>query len=149
VLISIFGLALDNDKEGSMPKIRHIAYRANDVEAMANFFTSALSMTIVQRRKNGAIDLSDGTMNITLLPSAGRRTDGAQQKQGIDHIGFTVENEEETSRRLESAGATKLDPAGYSQTANFETKFLGPEGIGIDLGHWIGAAPLDKSDAAK
>ena len=71
-----------------MPKIRHIAYRANDVEAMANFFTSALSMTIVQRRKNGAIDLSDGTMNITLLPLAGRRTDGAPQKQGIDHIGF-------------------------------------------------------------
>jgi hypothetical protein len=61
VLISVSGLALDNDKEGSMPKIRHIAYRASDVEAMANFFTSALSMTIVQRRKNGAIDLSDGT----------------------------------------------------------------------------------------
>ena len=109
-----------------MPKIRHIAYRANDVKAMANFFTSALSMTIVQRRKNGAIDLSDGTMNITLLPSAGRRTDGAPQKQGIDHIGFTVENEEETSQRLESAGAKKLDPAGYSQTANFETNFLVP-----------------------
>ena len=132
-----------------MPKIRHIAYRANDVEGMAQFFTSALSMTIVQRRKNGAIDLSDGTMNITLLPLIGRRTDGAPQKQGIDHIGFTVENEEETSRRLESAGAKKLDPAGYSQTANFETKFLGPEGIGIDLGHWVGTAPLDKVEPAK
>ena len=127
-----------------MPKIRHIAYRANDVEAMANFFTNALSMTIRQRRKNGAIDLSDGTINITLLPLSGRRTDGGPQRQGIDHIGFTVENEEETSRRLEAAGAEKLDPAGYSQTAHFETKFRGPEGIGIDLGHWIGAAQLDK-----
>jgi Predicted ring-cleavage extradiol dioxygenase len=132
-----------------MPKIRHIAYRANDVEGMANFFTTALSMTIVQKRKNGAIDLSDGTMNITLLPLTGRRTDGAAQKQGIDHIGFMVENEEETTRCLEAAGAEKLDPAGYSQTANFETKFRGPEGIGIDLGHWIGAAPLDEDPAGK
>jgi hypothetical protein len=54
-----------------------------------------------------------------------------------------VENEEESCRKLEMAGAEKLDPARYSQTANFETKFLGPEGIGIDLGHWIGAAPLE------
>jgi hypothetical protein len=91
---------------------------------MANFFTSALSMTVVQRRKNGAIDLSDGTMNITLLPSAGRRTDGAPQKQGIDHIGFTVENEEETSRRLESAGAKKLDPPATAKPQISRLSFL-------------------------
>ena len=91
-----------------MSKIRHIAYRANDVEGMANFFTNGLSMTIVQRRKNGAIDLSDGTINITLLPLSGRRTRWRPQRQGIDHIGFMVENEEETARRLEAAGAEKL-----------------------------------------
>lgn len=108
-----------------MPKIRHIAYRAKDVNAMAAFFTDALSMTIVQKRKNGAIDLSDGTINITLLPLSGRRTDGGPQRQGIDHIGFTVENEEETDRALRAAGAEKQDPATYSQTANFETKFRG------------------------
>jgi len=51
-----------------MPKIRHIAYRAADVEGMANFFVNALGMTITQRRKNRAIDLSDGTTNITVLP---------------------------------------------------------------------------------
>jgi catechol 2,3-dioxygenase-like lactoylglutathione lyase family enzyme len=130
-----------------MAKIRHIAYRAKDVEAMANFFTSAFSMTVVQKRKNGAMDLSDGTINITLLPLTGHRTDGGPQKLGIDHIGFTVENEEESCRKLEMAGAEKLDPARYSQTANFETKFLGPEGIGIDLGHWIGAAPLEDKNS--
>jgi catechol 2,3-dioxygenase-like lactoylglutathione lyase family enzyme len=132
-----------------MSKIRHIAYRASDVEAMGKFFVTALSMTIVQRRKNGAIDLSDGTINVTLLPMMGHRTDGKPPRLGIDHIGFTVEDEEDTTRRLEIAGAERLDPARYSQTANFETKFLGPEGIGIDLGHWVGAAPLDKDTAAK
>ena len=47
-----------------MAKLRHIAYRADDVEAMANFFVNSFDMTIAQRRKNGAIDLSDGTINI-------------------------------------------------------------------------------------
>ena len=93
-----------------MPKIRHIAYRAKDVEGMAAFFTEALSMSIVQKRKNGAIDLSDGTINITLLPISGHRTDGGPQRQGIDHIGFTVENEEEATRALQAAGAEKTGP---------------------------------------
>ncbi len=33
-----------------MGKIRHIAYRVADVEAMAMFFENALEMTITQRR---------------------------------------------------------------------------------------------------
>jgi hypothetical protein len=106
-------------------------------------------MKVVQKRKNGAIDLSDSTINITLLPLGGHRTDGGPQRQGIDHIGFTVEDEEDAVRALQSAGARKLDPANYSQTANFETKFLGPEGIGIDLGHWVGAAPLEPESSVK
>lgn len=129
-----------------MPKIRHIAYRAEDPNAMAEFFANAFSMKIVQRRGNGGIDLSDGTINVTVLPLMGRRSDGGPEQQGIDHIGFMVENEEEVSRRLEAAGAEKLDPAAYSKTAHFETKYRGPEGIGIDLGHWIGAAQLEPDD---
>ncbi len=39
-----------------MAKIRHISYRAEDVEAMANFFVDALGLTIVQKRKDGAVD---------------------------------------------------------------------------------------------
>ena len=83
-----------------MPKIRHMAYRAKDVEAMADCFANALSMKVVQKRKNGGVDLSDGTINVTLLPLSGRRTEGGPQRQVIDHIGFMVENEEEASRRL-------------------------------------------------
>lgn len=42
-----------------MGKIPHIAYRAVDVEGMANFFVNGLGMSITQRRRNRAIDLSD------------------------------------------------------------------------------------------
>ena len=44
-----------------MAKIRHIAYRAEDVDAMAKFFVDAMGMTIKQKRKNTAVDLTDGT----------------------------------------------------------------------------------------
>ncbi len=122
-----------------MAKIRHIAYRAEDVDAMAKFFVDALGMKLIQKRKNNAIDLSDGSINITVLPLAA----GMGGKAGIDHIGFTAENDQEQFRKLEAAGATKAGAVNLG-TAYYEDKFKGPEGIIIDVGHWQGAAPIDK-----
>ena len=56
-----------------MAKIRHISYRAEDVDAMAKFFVDAMGMTMVQKRKDGSIDLSDGSVNIAILPLAANR----------------------------------------------------------------------------
>jgi len=130
-----------------MGKIRHIAYRAADVESMANFFVNALGMTITQRRKNRAIDLSDGTINITLLPKLETGRNGEPPHQGIDHIGFTVEDDDEASRRLEAAGAQKINRIELGSSAYFESKFQGPEDIVVDIGHWIGTGPIDKKEA--
>jgi len=123
-------------------KIRHIAYRAADVETMADFFVGALGMTITQRRKNQAIDLSDGTINITVLPLRGAGPNGEAPHQGIDHIGFSVENDEEASRRLETAGARKIATIELGSAAHYEAKFQGPEGIVVDIGKWIGTEPI-------
>jgi catechol 2,3-dioxygenase-like lactoylglutathione lyase family enzyme len=120
-----------------MAKIRHIAYRAEDVDAMAKFFVEAMGMTMIQKRKNNAIDLSDGSVNITVLPLAA----GLGGKAGIDHIGFTTENDEEQFHKMEAAGATKAGAVNLG-TAYYEDKFKGPEGIIIDVGHWQGAAPI-------
>ena len=87
----------------SVAKIRHVVYRATDLEAMANFFVNAFGMTIVHRRPGGAIDLSDGTINLAVVPV---RSPG--QRQGLDHIGFMVADEAEASRRIEAAGAHKV-----------------------------------------
>ena len=125
-----------------MAKIRHIAYRAADVETMANFFVNSLEMKITQRRKNGAIDLSDGTINITVLPLRQAGSSGEPPHQGIDHIGFTVEDEAESGRLLESNGARKIATLELGSAAHYEVKFKGPEGIVVDLGHWIGTAPI-------
>lgn len=127
-----------------MAKVRHIAYRAADVEGMANFFVNALGMTITQRRKNRAIDLSDGSINITVLPILQVGPNGEAPRQGIDHIGFTVEDEETTSRLLEAEGAQKIGTIELGSAAHYEVKYKGPEGIVVDLGHWIGGAPIEE-----
>jgi catechol 2,3-dioxygenase-like lactoylglutathione lyase family enzyme len=122
-----------------MAKIRHIAYRAVDVDAMAKFFVDAMGMTLIQKRKNNAIDLSDGSVNITVLPLAA----GLGGQAGIDHIGFSTDNDQEQFKRLEAAGAEKAGAVNLG-TAYYEDKFRGPEGIIVDVGHWQGAAPLAK-----
>ncbi len=130
-----------------MAKIRHIAYRAEDVEAMASFFAKAFEMEIVQRRANGAIDLSDGTINITLLRADGPRADDRPRSLGIDHIGFTVEDEARSRELVAAAGGREMNTINLG-TAHHEVKFEGPEGIVVDLGHWAGTAPVTVSEAA-
>ena len=118
-----------------MAKIRHISYRAEDEDTMAKFFVDALGLTIVQKRKDGAIDLSDGSVNISILPLAANRS----RRAGLEHIGFSAEDDQEQIRRVEAAGAIK-----ESTRSPYEEKFKGPEGIIVDVGHWPGAAPLEK-----
>ena len=127
-----------------MAKIRHIAYRATDVDAMAKFFVDAMGMKLIQKRKNNAIDLSDGSVNITVLPLRAGTPDGERTKQPVsDHLGFTAENDQEQFRMLEAAGAKKAGAINLG-TAYYEDKFVGPEDIIVDVGHWQGAAPIDK-----
>ena len=127
-----------------MAKIRHIAYRAEDTEAMARFFVEAFEMEIAQNRPNGAIDLTDGTLNITILPANGP---GASGKIGIDHMGFTVADEAETQRLVEAAGGRESNAVNLGG-AFYEKKYVGPEGIVVDVGHWVATAPIDEAAAA-
>lgn len=122
-----------------MAKIRHVTYRATDLEAMAKFFVNAFGMTIVHRRPDGSFDLSDGTINLAVVPVR-----AAGQRQGIDHIGFMVEDEEEAIRRLEAAGARKTG----STIEPYQVKFQGPEGIVVEIGNWIGAQPIGEEKAS-
>jgi catechol 2,3-dioxygenase-like lactoylglutathione lyase family enzyme len=118
-----------------MAKIRPISYRAEDVDAMAKYFIDALGLTMVQKRKNGAIDLSDGSVNFAILPLAANRS----RRAGLEHIGFSAEDDQEQIRRVKAAGAIK-----ESTRSPYEEKFKGPEGIIVDVGRWPGAAPLEK-----
>ncbi len=121
-----------------MAKIRHIVYRAADLEAMASFFVNAFGMKIVRRRPQGGIDLSDGTIHLAVLP-----VQTAEQRLGLEHIGFMVEDEEQACRRLEAAGARE-----FRRTVDpYQIKFRGPEGIEVEIGNWPGAEPIGKDEA--
>jgi catechol 2,3-dioxygenase-like lactoylglutathione lyase family enzyme len=137
---------LSGRRRTKVAKIRHIAYRVNDVEAVADFFVRGLGMKIVQRRRGGAVDLSDGTLNITVLPPGTPSAEG-EPAHGIAHIGFTVEDEEEAARMLEAAGATRLNTVRVDD-AHYEVKYMGPENTLVDLGHWVGTAPIDEAEKA-
>jgi catechol 2,3-dioxygenase-like lactoylglutathione lyase family enzyme len=125
-----------------MAKIRHIAYRADDVEAMAQFFVKGLGLEIVRRREMGAIDLSDGTIGITILPATIGSAAG-RSGTGVDHIGFTVEDDAAIRESILGAGATESNAIPLGE-AFYELKFHGPEGIIVDVGHWVGTAPIEE-----
>lgn len=118
-----------------MAKIRHISYRAENVDAMAKFFIDAMGMTMIQKRQDGAIELSDGSINVAILPLAANRSRSA----GLAHIGFSTADDQEQIRRVEAAGGV-AEPT----RSPYEKKFKGPEGIVVDVGRWPGAAPPDK-----
>ena len=126
-----------------MAKIRHIAIRSDDVEATAAFFQNVFGLRLVQRRDHGPIDLSDGDVNITLLPTTMR---GRTRPAGFEHIGFSVEDTDATKQRLLEAGAEELNPVPLGG-AYYEAKYRLPEGLVIDVGHWRGTSPLPAEES--
>ncbi|HWC29313.1 MAG TPA: VOC family protein [Dehalococcoidia bacterium] len=127
-----------------MGKIRHIAYRCSDIPTYEKFFVEGLGMEVVQRRPGGAVDLTDGTLNITLLASTLTPLEG-EASLGVAHIGFEVEDEAATMEKLKALGATEANAIRMSD-AHYELKFQGPDGIVVDLGHWAGTAPINEAE---
>ncbi len=125
-----------------MAKIRHIAIRAEDVEATAAFLQQAFGLELVQRRGHGPIDLSDGDINLTVLPLNVGATN-YEVRPGVEHIGFSVEDEEATKQRLLSLGATEMNPVRLGDVF-YEAKYRSPEGLILDVGHWRGARPVEQ-----
>jgi catechol 2,3-dioxygenase-like lactoylglutathione lyase family enzyme len=130
-----------------MAKIRHIAIRTEDTEALAKFFQDVFELEIVQRRGHGPIDMTDGDVNITLLPLRVGAGPDDVVREGFDHIGFSVEDEEATKQRLLAAGTKELNPVQLGNVY-YESKFKHPVGLVLDVGHWAGASPVAKPEAA-
>ena len=87
-----------------MARIRHVAIKTEDQEKTADFYKQTFGLTEVWRGPartdgNRAIYLSDGHINLAILPARGER-------EGIDHFGFQVEDMEQTLRVAGAAGAT-------------------------------------------
>ena len=111
-----------------MARIRHIALLTKDPPKLAEFYRNSFGMREVARsgEKQDAIYLSDGHINLAILPARGR-------PEGIFHFGFEVENIEAAMQHAIEAGATKGTDA-LPRDGRFAEGFVrDPVGTRVDL----------------
>ena len=131
-----------------MAKLKHIALSVKDPEATAQFYEKAFDL-----KRVGEIDsvlakgcyLSDGTINIALLSYKSDEMSGyvegederGMDWEGIHHMGFMVDDLEDTERKIEEAGGKYLmgRPEPYDATTFYEIKFRDPQGAIVDITH--------------
>ncbi len=109
-----------------MAKIRHIAIKADDPERLVRFYENTFEMEVILRRETGAIYMTDGYMNVAILPVK----DG--QRAGIDHFGFQVDNLEDVFGKLREEGLEPPVPGAHNPPFA-EVRGHDPEGNGFDL----------------
>jgi glyoxylase I family protein len=141
-----------------MPKIKHIALSTQDVDKTAKFYIDVFGMKEIAKLDGpGARGyyLSDGDINLAILNFKNDAVAGVERGagwSGIHHIGFQVESLEAIAERLKSAGSVPRDDInqalgvghGTHRTANVEVKYVGPDGVTVDVSEsgWVGTSPL-------
>jgi catechol 2,3-dioxygenase-like lactoylglutathione lyase family enzyme len=111
-----------------MAKIRHIALLTRDTAKLAAFYRGSFGMKEVARSgpEQEAIYLSDGYINLAILPARGR-------PEGIYHFGFEVENVREAMQVAIEAGASKGTDS-LPKDGRFAEAFVrDPVGTRVDL----------------
>jgi lactoylglutathione lyase len=138
------------EREIIMAKIKHIAIRTPDPEKTAAFYKEVFGLEEVGLAGAGYY-LSDGHINLAILKSTERGTGETPRDvpgyAGIDHLGFLVDDVDETCKKLEEAGAkatmglVDLSHASASRTQSYyEINYRGPDGQVFDITEtgWIG-----------
>ena len=118
-----------------MAKIRHLAISTNDTPKLADFYKRTFEMFEVHRQerddRDPAIYLSDGYINLAILPAVDR-------PEGIYHFGFQVDDVRETGRIAKENGSqTGIAPR--PQDGRFaEFRLHDPVGTPVDVaeGGW-------------
>ena len=111
-----------------MAKIRHLAIKAKDPERLVKFYENAFDMKVILRRESGAIYITDGYINVAVLPVREERGDSP----GIDHFGFQVDDLETVFAKLEEEGIKPPRPGAHNPPYA-EVRGYDPENNGFDL----------------
>lgn len=113
-------------------KLRHVAINCEDLEGEAKFFKDAFDLEEVGRagdvNKSGAIYMSDGVMNIALIKISDPDFPN-YNPQGLNHIGFVVEDLDAVIDSAEAAGAKSMvDRNNKDAGVTWEMKMKSPSG---------------------
>ena len=109
-----------------MAKIRHLAIKAEDPERLVGFYEHTFDMEVILRRETGAIYMTDGYMNVAILPVK------EGDRPGIDHFGFQVDDLEDIFGKLKEEGIEPPTPGAHNPPYA-EVRGYDPEGNGFDL----------------
>ena len=110
-----------------MPKIKHIAIVTMDPEKLASFYQEVFEMEVLHTSKSGGFYLTDGYINVALLPN---KAEG--KPNGLNHFGFQIENQEEIGQRMKNFGLQT--PAQRPRNRPYaETRGCDPDGNNFDL----------------
>lgn len=116
-----------------MYKIQHVAIFAEDNEALADFYKEAFGLVEVKRHApegrpdRVGIYLSDGHINLAILPASSRNA------EGIHHFGFQVDDIEEVRKRAIAVGG-KPGTNDIPRDGRFAEAFIqDPAGTRVDL----------------
>jgi catechol 2,3-dioxygenase-like lactoylglutathione lyase family enzyme len=107
------------------PKVRHVAVMTKNREKMAEFYEKVFGLE-PKRGFGGAIYMSDGDVNIALI-----EVKREEQKEGINHYGFEVEDLEQIKANLKAAGY----PAEIDSKSDKDSdhRIQDPDGRWVDL----------------
>jgi len=129
-----------------MARIRHIAIMTADTRKLADFYKTAFEMVEVWARpkENGAVYLSDGYLNLAILPNTSAESEGVPE--GIHHFGFQVDDVDAAEHLALEHGATAGRTA-VPQDGRFAEGYIrDPIGQRVDLskGGWK-TEPIDRT----
>jgi catechol 2,3-dioxygenase-like lactoylglutathione lyase family enzyme len=123
-----------------MAKLRHIAMAVPDIEAAATFYKKTFHLERAKQTKM-RIYLSDGTINLTLLPSDDLAGDDRENFVGIHHLGFVVEDTAGAEKRLTDNGGKIVETPRDYVALNADKKYWDPNGVMVDISttYWVGS----------
>jgi catechol 2,3-dioxygenase-like lactoylglutathione lyase family enzyme len=123
-----------------MAKLRHIAMAVPDMEAAATFYEKTFDLERVKQTKM-RIYLSDGTINLTLLPSDDLVGDERENFVGIHHLGFVVDDTQESESRIADNGGKIVETPRDYVSLNADKKYWDPNGVMVDISttYWVGS----------
>jgi catechol 2,3-dioxygenase-like lactoylglutathione lyase family enzyme len=91
-----------------MTLLRHLALRCRDMERSRRFYEMLGLRFVDYRPSRNAIDLSDGTLNITLIQHEGPERTALEEGMEFIHFGLLVDDARATLGRLKADGAAFL-----------------------------------------
>ena len=95
---------------GTGGRLAHVAIRAVNAEATRRFYEDGLGLRFLGYRRPGArsFDLSDGALNVTVIPYEGPPREPHEEGAEHIHIGFQVPDAVATYERLRTIDAAFL-----------------------------------------